>query len=167
MKKVELLEDKQGEKILRTKTAPFVFEDKSLKDINVLVIEMRKIMREANGIGLAANQIGLNTSVFVAEVPGNGGPSKFYAIFNPKIEKVSEETDTMEEGCLSVPETYGEVERPEKITISFQDKTGKPQKLKAWGLLAKIIQHEIDHLNGKLIIDRAKRIIKNVKKVNE
>lgn len=160
MRPIELLSDKKGEKILRTTTAPFVFEGKTQKEINSLVNEMRDIMREANGIGLAANQIGLDLSVFVAECPSAKGPSKFYAVFNPKIEKLSEEKDSMEEGCLSVPETFGEVERPEKITISFQDKSGKPQKLKTWGLLAKIFQHEIDHLNGKLIVDRAKKISK-------
>lgn len=159
MKLIEVVNEKRGEKILRTKCVPFSFENTNSKDINKLVNDMREIMHAANGIGLAANQIGLNVSMFVAEVPSSG-KSKFYAVFNPKIEKLSKEMDTMEEGCLSVPNTYAEVERPEKITISFQDKTGKAQKIKAWGLLAKVFQHEIDHLNGKLIIDRAKTIVK-------
>ena len=149
---------KKDEKFLRKKTVPFVFDRFTRKEINDLIARMRNIMHEANGIGLSANQIGLSFAVFVAETPDARGGTKFYAVFNPKIEKVSKETVTFEEGCLSIPGKWGDVTRVAEIVVSGQDKMGKPVKVKAWGLLARIFQHEIDHLNGKLFIDRAKDI---------
>ena len=146
------------EKILRRKTAPFDFSKFTKKEIMALVARMRRIMRKANGIGLSANQIGLDLKMFVAEVPDGQGSTKFYAVFNPKIEKVGEETAVYEEGCLSVPGKWGDIERAKTITISGQDKNGKPAKIKAWGLLAHVFQHEMDHLNGKLFIDGAKYV---------
>lgn len=151
-----LIDNKKEEKFLRAKTVDFDFGKFSQKEINDLVARMRKIMRAANGIGLSANQIGLNFRMFVAEVPDAQGGTKFYAVFNPQIEKVSDEKVPYEEGCLSVPGKWGDVERPERIVIGGFDKTGKPAKIKAWGLLARVFQHEMDHLNGKLFIDRAK-----------
>ena len=112
-------------------------------------------MKKADGIGLSANQIGLDFKVFVAQADG-----KFYAIFNPKILKSSEERAAMEEGCLSVPEVFGTVIRPAKIVLEGFDKNGKKLKIKAWGLLARIFQHEVDHLNGKLFIDKAEKLYK-------
>ena len=117
-------------------------------------------MREALGIGLSANQIGLDFRVFVAEIPTPQNKPKFYAIFNPKIKKASKEKISLEEGCLSVPAVYGDVERAEKIVLTGQDKNGKRIKIKAWGLLARVFQHEVDHLEGKLFIDKAKNIHK-------
>ena len=116
---------------------------------------MRAIMKKAQGVGLSANQVGLDSNFFIAEVNG-----KFYSIFNPKLEKISEETEIMDEGCLSIPETFGDVERPSKATLSGFDINGKKIKIKAWGLLARVFQHEVDHLNGKLFIDKAKNIEK-------
>jgi peptide deformylase len=150
--------ERKDEKFLRKKTVPFDFAKVTKKDVNELVERMRRLMHEANGIGLSANQIGLNFAVFVAETPDAQGGTKFYAVFNPKIEKVSKETATFEEGCLSVPGKWGDVTRAAEIVVSGQNKTGKPVKVKAWGLLARIFQHEIDHLNGKLFIDRAKKL---------
>ncbi|MBU6500935.1 MAG: peptide deformylase [Patescibacteria group bacterium] len=158
--KIVTIENKKDEKFLRHKTQDFDFKKFSSKEINDLVADMRKAMREANGIGLSANQIGLTHKVFVAEVPNPKGGNKFYAVFNPKIEKFGEEKIGFEEGCLSVPLTYGEVERPSKLTLSGYDKKGKPVKIKAWGLLARVFQHEMDHLEGKLFIDRTKKINK-------
>ncbi len=149
---------KKDEKFLRKKTVPFEFEQFTRKEINDLIARMRRIMHEANGIGLSANQIGLSFAVFVAETPDAQGGTKFYAVFNPKIEKISKDTVTFEEGCLSVPGKWGDVARAAEIVVSGQNKMGKPVKVKAWGLLARIFQHEIDHLNGKLFIDRAKKL---------
>jgi peptide deformylase len=149
---------KKEEKFLRKKTADFDFKKSTRKEISDLVLRMRKIMRAANGIGLSANQIGLNMNVFVAEVPDPDGGMKFYAIFNPRMEKTSDETGLFEEGCLSIPGKWGDVPRAEKVTVSGCDKNGKPIKIKAWGLLARVFQHEIDHLSGKLFIDRAKKV---------
>ena len=125
----------------------------SKKNIRDLVQRMRGAMQEAEGVGLSANQIGLDMKVFVARVE-----NKFYALFNPEIVQFSSETLPMEEGCLSVPGVYGSVERPAKVMLKGYDMNGKPIKIKAWGLLARVFQHESDHLNGKLFIDKAKRV---------
>lgn len=153
------LDKKPEEKVLRKKAVPFKFNSMTKAELKGLVDFMRKKMREANGIGLAANQIGLPFSAFVAEVPDekNGG-HKFYAIFNATLEKNGKETMDAEEGCLSVPGKYGAVERPKRVTLNGQDKNGRPVKIKAWGLLARVFQHETDHLNGILFIDKAKNI---------
>jgi peptide deformylase len=98
--------------------------------------------------------------VFVAEIPDAQGGMKFYAIFNPKIEKMSEEKIPFEEGCLSIPFTYGTIDRSERVTLVGFDKSGKTLKIKAWGLLARVFQHETDHLEGRLFIDKAKNIQK-------
>ncbi len=114
---------------------------------------MRQSMHEAEGIGLSANQIGMNIKVFVAKVE-----NKFYAVFNPELVQLSKDQITLDEGCLSVPGVYGAVDRPEKVTLKGLDQNGKALKIKAWGLLARVFQHEMDHLNGKLFIDKAKLI---------
>ena len=90
---------------------------------------------------------------------------KFYVVFNPKIIKSGEETTSLEEGCLSVPGIYGEVQRPDKITVMGFDESGKKIKFKINGLLARVFQHEIDHLNGGLFIDKAKELYKMEKNV--
>ncbi len=154
---------KKDEKFLRKKTVPFDFKKFTRKEVNDLIVRMRRAMHAANGIGLSANQIGLEFAVFVAEIPDADGGTKFYAVFNPKIEKVSKETISFEEGCLSVPGIWGEVTRAEQIVVSGSNKMGKHVKVKAWGLLSRIFQHEIDHLNGKLFIDRAKKVYQSEK----
>ena len=114
--------DKKEEKFLRKKTVDFDFEKFKKKEITDLVSHMRRVMRSANGVGLSANQIGLNLNMFVAEVPDvDQGGTKFYAIFNPKIEKKSEETAVFEEGCLSIPGKWGYVPRAERVTLSGFD----------------------------------------------
>jgi len=146
------IENKAEEKILRRKAVPFDFSKFTKPEIRSLIKEMRLKMIEWHGIGLAANQIGMNVAVFVAR-----SDDKFYAIFNPKITQTSEEKILLEEGCLSVPGLYGQVPRYEKLTLECQDQNGKKKKIKAWGLLAHVFQHETDHLNGKLYIDTAAR----------
>ena len=149
---------KKEEKFLRKKTSSFDYEKFTKKEIIELLARMRRVMRKANGIGLSANQIGLDLKMFVAEIPDTQGGTKFYAVFNPKIEKIGGESAVFEEGCLSVPGKWGDVLRAATITVAGFDKNGKPAKIKAWGLLARVFQHEIDHLNGKLFIDRAKKV---------
>ena len=156
--KIVTINNKKDEKFLRQKTVPFNFYTYTKNEIEELVKNMRKTMIEANGIGLAANQIGLDFRVFVARVPETNGKMKFYAIFNPKLKRASGETKKLSEGCLSVPEIYGEVERSLKVVLTGYNKHGKPLKIKAWGLLAHIFQHETDHLNGTLFIDKAKKL---------
>ncbi len=149
---------KADEKFLRKKTAAFDFKKFSKKEIAELIAKMKRMMRAAKGIGLSANQIGLKLKCFVAEVPNQQGEMKFYAVFNPRIEKSAGEKLLLEEGCLSVPGKYGHVERFEKVNLSGYDKNEKPIKIKAWGLLAHVFQHEVDHLNGIIFTDKAKDV---------
>lgn len=173
--KIFTINDKKEEKFLRQKTADFDFSKHTKKDINELIKKMKNAMFKTNGIGLSANQVGLNMKMFIALIPEkpmkrdkknkiimpSPDESKFYAIFNPKIVKFSKQTETIEEGCLSIPGVYGLVERPESITLKGYNRYGKPLTIKASKLMARVFQHEIDHLNGILFIDKTK----NLKKV--
>lgn len=123
-------------------------QDKKLQD---LIKKMVKTMRDNNGLGLAAPQIGESIKLCVIEEGG-----KLYILINPKISKVSKETFIAEEGCLSFPGKFIPVERPEKVTVLYLNERGERCKIKASGLLARALQHEIDHLNGILFINRAK-----------
>ena len=149
------INDEEQEKFLRRKASEFDFSKHGKKEIREIIKTMRVEMTKAIGLGLSANQLGLDMRLFVAKVEG-----KQYAIFNPEITKLSKERVLMEEGCLSVPELYGVVERPEKITIEGFDANAKKIKIKAWGILARVFQHETDHLNGILFIDKAKSLHK-------
>jgi peptide deformylase len=149
------IDKKEELKLLRKTCAPFDFSKYGKEEIRTLLRAMKEMMRAADGLGLSANQIGLDISVFVARVDG-----KFYEIFNPRITKISPEQIEFEEGCLSIPSSFGVVDRPEKIVLNGQDKNGKPVKIKAWGLLSRVFQHEVDHLNGKLFIDKARKVQK-------
>ena len=152
---IYLIEDEAQRAVLERPTERFDFAAHSPKETDELLRRMRRIMREADGIGLSANQIGLPYRVFVAEVPGKE-EKKFYAVFNPDIERFEREKVVMEEGCLSVPGIFGNVERPARLVLKGQDRRGKPLRIKAWGLLARVFQHEVDHLNGRLFLEKAK-----------
>ncbi len=162
-KKVVTIANKKDEKFLREKTEEFHFAKHTKREIRELVSRMRETMKRAQGVGLSANQIGLPYRVFVAQVSDAQGKPKFYAIFNPKLEKLSSEKESIEEGCLSVPGTYGMVARNYRVTLTGQDQQGKKLKIKAWGLLARVFQHEMDHLDGHLFVDKAT----NLQKVGE
>ncbi|MBI2034004.1 MAG: peptide deformylase [Candidatus Liptonbacteria bacterium] len=158
--KILTINNKKEEKFLRKETEGVDFKKVKRSELSSIILRMRKTMRLARGIGLSANQIGLGLRLFVAEVPDSGGSLKFYAVFNPKLQKISKEKVALEEGCLSVPDTYGLVDRPGRVLLTGFDKNGRPLKIKAWGILARVFQHEIDHLDGKLFIDRTKQIYK-------
>jgi len=163
IKEILLIKNKKEEQFLRSKTIKFDFSKFTKKEIQETIKKMREIMKRANGVGLSANQVGIPYRFFIAQVPDSQGKQKFYAIFNPEIIKISnDETETIEEGCLSVPDTYGPVKRNYRVTLIGRDKNGKRIKIKAWGLLARVFQHEVDHLSGGLFIDKAKetRVIK-------
>lgn len=162
--KILTLNNKKEEKFLRKRADEVDFRKIKRSELSALILKMRRIMRLAHGIGLSANQIGLDLRLFVAEVPDPEGNLKFYAIFNPKLKHVGKEKAALEEGCLSVPDTYGLVERPSRALLNGFDKNGRPLKIKAWGILARVFQHEIDHLDGKLFTDRTKQIYKAEKK---
>lgn len=171
-----IIENRNEEKFLRTRTKEFKFLKKtaevdgkvfSFKEIDEFLRTMKKVMKQARGVGLSANQIGLPYRVFVAEVPDSEGHLKSYAIFNPTLEFSKKEKAVMEEGCLSVPGKYGYVDRFTDVKLSGLDKRGRSLKIKAWGFLAHVFQHEVDHLDGKLFIDRTKEVFDATKLAKE
>lgn len=126
-------------------------------EIKQLIDDMIETMRAAPGVGLAAPQVNVSERVIVVELPADeetGDPAELYAFVNPEIVKTSRELEEGQEGCLSIPGYVGEVERSVEIIVRGQDAYGKPQRLKAYDYLARIFQHEIDHLEGVLFIDR-------------
>jgi peptide deformylase len=136
------------------------------KTLQTLIDDMVDTMRDAPGVGLAAPQVGISERVIVVEYAeedekeeANARP-RLYVVVNPEIVKVSQETEFGVEGCLSIPGLVGEVERFSAIQIKGLNRFGQPLKLKAEGWLARIFQHEIDHLNGVLFPDRATRLWK-------
>ena len=138
---------KLGEDILR-KTAEPVEEIND--EIRQLIDDMFETMIEAQGVGLAGPQVGKSLRLFVAMADDDVKR----AFINPQIIKTSETVCDYEEGCLSIPQVYETISRPEKVTVQAFNENGKPFMLEADGLLARIIQHEYDHLNGILYIDR-------------
>jgi peptide deformylase len=135
------------------------------KDLQTVIDDMVETMRDAPGVGLAAPQIGLSERLIVVEYyereeeeDVENAPRKVWAMINPEIVKASEEILVGVEGCLSIPNLVGEVERHAAIQVRGLNRHGKPFKVKAEGWLARIFQHEIDHLNGVLFTDRATRV---------
>jgi peptide deformylase len=124
-------------------------------DILNLISEMIEACRKANGIGLAAPQIGKSIRLCIINLEHMGLPP--FALVNPKIVNKSFRKVEMEEGCLSIPGVFGMVKRPAKITVTAANLDGKENKFKADGLLARVIQHEIDHLDGILFTTKMTR----------
>ena len=137
-------------------------------NIRKLMDDMLETMYDAPGIGLAAIQIGVPKRVIVIDLYRDEKKTPMYFV-NPKIIVKSEINSTYEEGCLSVPGQFAEVDRPDKCHISYLDYNGQKQELKAEGLLATCIQHEMDHLEGILFIDYLSKLKKNfiVKKLSK
>ena len=135
-----------GDPVLKTRAAKVKdFDDALLR----LTEEMLVTMREREGVGLAANQVGRLRRVLVAGIEEDE-----YVLVNPVIEARSDETEVLAEGCLSIPGIQVDVERPMAVTVSGQDAAGEEIRFEAEGLLARVLQHEIDHLDGVLILDR-------------
>ncbi len=127
-------------------------------ELQKLIDDMVETMREAPGVGLAAPQINIPERIIVLELPADeeeGLPAELYAFVNPEIVKASRETEKGEEGCLSIPGYIGEVERSVELVVRGQDAYGRPQRIRAHDYLARIFQHEIDHLDGVMFIDKA------------
>ncbi|MBI6628846.1 peptide deformylase [Pontibaca salina] len=123
-------------------------------DLRQLADDMLVTMYDAPGIGLAAPQVGVLARLIVLDcVKEEGAPPQPMIMFNPEITAVSEATNSYEEGCLSIPDQYAEITRPSEVEVSWIDRDGKLQKAGFDGLWATCVQHEIDHLNGKLFID--------------
>jgi peptide deformylase len=123
-----------------------------------LVEDMFETMYDAPGIGLAAIQVGTPKRVVTMDIAKKDEPKKPQVYINPEILWRSEEKATHEEGCLSIPEFYGDVERPAQVKVKYLDLEGKAHEIEASGLLATCLQHEIDHLNGVLFIDHLSKL---------
>ena len=141
-------------------------------EVKALAEDLVDTMYSAEGVGLAAPQIGINKRVFVMDCNNDQEKKEYVIVINPEIMSFSEELKTYKEGCLSIPEITEEVVRPEKVSVSYEDLSGKLKTEKLEGLWATCFQHELDHLNGKLFIDYLKPIkktlIKNkIKKLNK
>ena len=156
--------------VLKRKARPVQKFDKNLQ---TLLDDMVETMRGAPGVGLAAPQIGLSERIIVIEYyereedeQVEEAPKKVWTVINPEIIKASEEKLMGVEGCLSIPGLVGEVERHAEVQVKGQNRHGKPMKVKAKGWLARIFQHEIDHLNGILFTERATHIWKPQEEVD-
>ncbi len=122
-------------------------------NIRKLADDMLETMYDAPGVGLAGPQIGVMSRIFVIDTSDKEDPADPMVLINPEITWESEELNTHEEGCLSIPEMYEEVTRPKQVRMAFLDVDGKPQEREFDGLSATAVQHELDHLNGILFID--------------
>jgi peptide deformylase len=132
-------------------------------EVQKLIDDMIETMREAPGVGLAAPQVGVSRRVIVVEFGEEEDPEaplKLYVVVNPEIVRFSQETVEGVEACLSIPGLAGSVDRAEEITVKGFNRQGKPVRIKASGWLARIFQHEIDHLDGILFVDRAEDVWK-------
>lgn len=155
---------KMGNPILRTKAKELSVDEIKSPEIKQLISDMWETMEHAGGIGLAAPQIALPVQLTVIRVPReserypDSEESDEYIIFNPKITYLTEETHGFWEGCLSVPGLRGYVERPKKIKVDYLDENAMAKTIELEGFLATVFQHELDHLIGKLYVDRMKDI---------
>ena len=129
-------------------------------EIRQLVDDMFETMYDAPGIGLAAIQVGEPIRMLVMDISKEDEDRKPHVLINPEVVATGDEPSTYEEGCLSIPGFLGEVERPESVTVKGFTRQGQPTRIKAKGWLARIFQHEIDHLDGVLFIDRAESVWK-------
>ncbi len=155
------------EPILRQQAEPVERVDDELRKT---LDDMLETMYDAPGVGLAANQVGIARRFVVVdaghdcdEAEGEGTATRTpICLINPEIVSLGSETRVYEEGCLSLPDVRVEIERPSEITVRYIDCDGNPQEIEADGLLATVIQHEVDHLDGKLIIDYLSSLKRNM-----
>lgn len=141
--------------VLRLASAPIEQVDDAVRQLSS---DMLETMYDAPGIGLAAIQVGVPRRLLVIDLSKEDEEKKPQVFINPEVLQSSDERSIYEEGCLSIPDYYAEVERPARITVKFVGLDGKEQILDAEGLLATCLQHEIDHLNGVLFIDYISRL---------
>ncbi len=140
-----------GNQVLRKPARRISKVDESIRD---LARDMLRSMYSAKGIGLAAPQVGVHNQLLVIDLDIENSANPPLVLINPEIISSSASLETYEEGCLSIPEVYMDVIRPASIKVSFRDEMGRPKKMNADGLMGRCIQHEIDHLNGVLFVDR-------------
>ena len=140
-----------GDPVLKSRATPVDRFDDALRD---QVSRMGAIMRDAIGVGLAAPQVGVSQRLLVYQV---GPDAPMVAVVNPEVEWSSDDEEILEEGCLSLPGVHMDIERPVHVRVRAQDEHGDPRLIEASGLEARVLQHEIDHLNGVLILERGSR----------
>jgi peptide deformylase len=143
------------EKILRRKSAPLKAVDAAARK---LMDDMLETMYDAPGIGLAAIQIGVAQRIIVMDTAKDGDEKQPVFMVNPEIMWVSDELGEYEEGCLSIPEYFEMVQRPREVKLRYLDRQGDARETNAQGLIATVIQHEFDHLNGVLFIDHISKL---------
>lgn len=141
--------------ILRTKSTPI---ESVGDDTRRLIDDMLETMYAAPGVGLAAIQVAVPKRLLVLDVADKDEPRRPIAMINPEIVALGDARRVYEEGCLSIPDVLVDIERPSTVTVRYVDRDGRLQELQADGLLATAIQHELDHLDGKLIIDFLSRL---------
>lgn len=139
-----------GDPVLREPAEPVAAVD---DDVRALVTDLVETMYEADGVGLAAPQVGVGLRVIVVDTREEEGAGAL-ALINPRIADASAETDRAEEGCLSIPGIADIVERPVRVVVEALDPDGEPVRIEADGLSARALQHEVDHLDGVLFLDR-------------
>jgi len=144
--------------ILHQVTKELKLEDLSTPKFKKLVTDLAETMYATDGVGIAANQVGQSLQVCVIAKQYTFNPREDLILVNPRWEKLSIRKTIDTEGCLSVPYTYGEVKRYKKIRVKALDKNGKPLNFVAEDFFARIVQHEVDHLNGHLFIEKAKNL---------
>jgi peptide deformylase len=140
-----------GDSVLRTPAKRISKVDESVRE---LARAMLRSMYAAKGIGLAAPQVGVHKQLLVIDLDPENGEAPPMVLINPEIRSYGPGLEACEEGCLSIPGVYLDVVRPTTVEVAFRDETGRPQRIWADGLLARCIQHEMDHLNGVLFVDR-------------
>ncbi len=131
-------------------------------EVRALLDDMLETMHAAPGVGLSAVQVGVPRRLIVIDVARNGEPPAPLFLADPEIVRISGETVVMEEGCLSFPEHYAEVLRPAAVTIGYLDRDNRRRELAAEALLARCIQHEIDHLDGVLLVDHLSAVKRGI-----
>jgi peptide deformylase len=127
-----------------------------------LIKEMYEVMYGANGVGLAAPQVGLDMRIFIVDPAAREEEKSPLTMINPKIISIEENLVPYEEGCLSFPEHFAEIDRPDKLSIEYIDENNQKKIMNAEGFTSRIIQHELDHLNGILFVDHLSRLKRDV-----
>jgi peptide deformylase len=145
-----------GDRVLRQAAKRITKVDAQTRQI---VENMLRTMYSADGIGLAAPQVAIAKQIIVVDIEPDEAANAPLIMINPVIRKKGTELCVAQEGCLSIPEVYLDVKRPEMIEVAFKDELGRPQAIRAIGLLSRAIQHEMDHLSGVLFVDRVENAL--------
>jgi peptide deformylase len=153
-----------GDRALRQPAKRVAKVDQSIRQ---LAQQMLQTMYSSDGIGLAAPQVGINKQIIVIDCEPDNPENPPLVLINPTIKRFGRALCDAQEGCLSIPGVYLDVSRPEEVEVAYKDENGRPQTLKANGLLARAIQHEMDHLNGVMFVDRVQNSLALTEELNK